>query len=60
MFKLEKSKTYLDSPVVIDATLRAKLDAFKDRDPNKSWGWFVLATRKLSENDFTILTRKES
>lgn len=60
VFKLEKIKTYVDAPVVIDAALRTKLDVFKERDPNRSWAWFVQMTRKLSENDFKMLIRKES
>ena len=57
VFKLEDTKIYLENPVVIDAALRAKLDAFKGRDPNTSWAWFVQATRKISEHDFRILVR---
>lgn len=55
-FQLDKTKLYLDDPVVIDATTRARLDAFRDRDPDKAWSWFVQATRKLTENDFKILS----
>ena len=58
LFSLEKNRTYIDNPVIIDAALRAKLDAFKNRDPNKPWSWFVFSTRRLSENDFRILTRE--
>lgn len=58
LFELEKNRTYIDNPIIIDATLRAKLDAFKNRDPNKPWAWFVFATRKISENDFRLLTRE--
>ncbi len=60
LFSLEKNRTYIDNPVIIDAALRAKLDAFKNRDPNKPWSWFVFSTRRLSENDFRILTRENS
>jgi len=60
LFSLEKNRTYIDNPVIIDAALRAKLDAFKNRDPTKAWSWFVFATRKISENDFRILTRDNS
>jgi hypothetical protein len=58
VFSLENPLLYLDNPVVIDAELRKKLDAFQDRDPNKRWAWYVQATRKISEHDFNILTRK--
>jgi len=57
LFSLKENRTYIDNPVIIDASLRAKLDEFKDRDPNKPWSWFVFSTRRLSENDFRILTR---
>jgi len=60
LFSLEKNRTYIDNPVIIDAALRAKLDAFKNRDPNKPWSWFVFSTRRISENDFRILTRENS
>jgi len=57
VFKLGDARIYLDSPVVIDAALRAKLDAFDGRDPSTSWAWFVQATRKVTAHDFGILTR---
>jgi len=56
VFKLEDVKIYLESQIVIDAALRAKLDAFEGRDPNISWAWFVQATRKISAHDFEMLT----
>jgi len=48
---------YENNPVIIDAELRQKLDAFRGKDPNKSWAWFVQATRKINKNDYGILTR---
>ena len=54
--ELEDTKIYKDDPVIIDAELRQKLDTFKGRDPNKSWAWFVQATRKITKNDFEVLT----
>ena len=59
VFQLKSENLYFDNPVVIDSTLRSKLDAFKDRDPSKSWAWFVQATRNITENDFNLLTRRE-
>lgn len=50
-------RMYEQSPSVIDATLRQQLDAFRGRDPEKSWAWFVQATRKITEHDFRALTR---
>jgi len=60
LFSLESSRLYLDQPIVIDASLRNQLDAFRGRDPNKSWAWFVQATRRISAHDFNILTQGES
>lgn len=60
VFNLKDAKVYLNSPVVIDASLRAKLDAFDGRDPSTSWAWFVQATRKISAHDFKILVRDGS
>ncbi|MBA7607851.1 hypothetical protein ES703_15020 [subsurface metagenome] len=57
LFKLDQPVLYLDEPVVIDATLRNQLDAFADKDLNKSWAWFVQSTSKLTKHDFEILTR---
>jgi hypothetical protein len=58
VFSLDKAKLYLDNPIVIDASLRSDLDAFKNRDPNKNWAWFVQSTCRLTENDFDLLTRR--
>jgi hypothetical protein len=55
-FELANPELYLDEPIVIDAALRGQLDAFEGRDPSKSWSWFVQATRKISRQDFEILT----
>jgi hypothetical protein len=58
-FNLESQRSYLDKPVIIDVAVRAQLDAFKHRDPSKSWSWFVQATSKLTEHDFEMLTQQE-
>ena len=47
---------FLDEPVVIDAAMRATLDAFADRDPAKVWSWFVYAFRLVTERDYGLLT----
>lgn len=60
LFELKNTQLYLNKPVVIDAATRNRLDAFRGRDPNKSWAWFVQATRKITEHDFDILTRQQS
>ncbi len=54
-FKLKEPQLYLDNPTIINKELRSQLDAFKDKDPNKLWAWFVQSTRKISENDFNKL-----
>ena len=58
-FRVDDVHLYPDKPVVINAALRSNLDAFQGRDPNKSWAWFVQATRRISEHDFQILTRQQ-
>lgn len=57
-FRVGNAKLYLNEPNIIDADMRSKLEAFKDRDPNRPWGWFVQATRKIGFNDFKLLTRQ--
>ena len=57
-FKVGDAKIYLNNPNFIDTDIRSQLDAFLGRDPNKPWGWFVQATRKISEHDFNILVRQ--
>lgn len=58
VFRVKDVHLYLDEPVVIDASLRIQLEAFQDRDPNKAWAWFVQATRRISKDDFRLLTRR--
>lgn len=57
VFELEKPCLYLDNPVVLDEELRNKLNAFLGRGDNSTWSWFVQVTRKISANDFVVLTR---
>ena len=57
VFKVENVSLYLDSPVAADAETRSHLEAFRGRELNTSWAWFVRATHTLSANDFRILTR---
>ena len=56
VFRVEEVQLHLDRPVIIDAELRARLDAFAGRDLDKGWAWFVQATRKISQRDFELLT----
>lgn len=48
--------TWLAHPVRIDSALRSALDAFKGREADGVWGWFVQTTRRLSSSDFLQLT----
>jgi hypothetical protein len=57
VFKVTEAVLYFDSPVIIDLEARARLEAFKGRDPSKSWAWFVQGTHKIAEQDFKMLTR---
>jgi len=59
-FNLRDAILYIDQPVIIDATIRAQLDYFKGRDMNKTWAWFVQATRRITKHDFGLLTRRQS
>lgn len=58
VFSLTDAQLYLENPVVIDAALRANLDQFRGRDPDRNWAYFVQATHKVSPHDFNILTRQ--
>jgi len=58
-FRVGGATLYLDNPKILDLDLRSKLEAFRDRDPNKPWGWFVQATRKISVKDFNLITRQK-
>jgi hypothetical protein len=60
LVRLDSVNLYLEKPVVIDASTRARLDAFYGRDPKRSWAWFVQATKDVSAKDFRLLTRGES
>lgn len=58
-FRIRHKRYFFDRPVIIDAPLRARLDAFKGKDPNNPWSWFVLAARILTSHDFEILTQAQ-
>ena len=57
VFQLTDVKVYDKTPVVLDNSLLANLEAFKDRPPDSSWGWFVQSNHRISEKDFKLLTR---
>ncbi len=58
-FSVEDVRYYFDAPVVIDAALRSRLDAFvkHGHDPTGSWSWLVQGTRYVTAHDFEVLTR---
>jgi hypothetical protein len=60
VFNVEVVKLYLDKPIAVDAEMRSKLGAFKNRDLNKAWAWFVQATRILEQQDFETLIGQKS
>ena len=57
-FRVKNVQYFFDNPVVIDAELRARLEAFtaNDRDPNGPWSWLVQGTCRVTEHDFRVLT----
>jgi len=55
--RVQDQRLYPDEPVVLDVAVRQQLDAFRGRDPERPWAWFVQATRKITEHDFRLLTR---
>ncbi len=57
VFKVENVELYLNNPIAIDAEMRSHFDAFKGRDLNKAWAWFVQATRRLTEQNFGAPTK---
>ena len=59
VFRVGSPRLYLEEPVVIDAPLRRQLEAFHNRDEEKSWAWFVQATHRVTAHDFPVLTRWE-
>lgn len=59
IFRLKNVKLYLDNPIAIDVSLRSKLEAFSDSDPQAPWAWFVKATRRISKKDFMLLTGQQ-
>ncbi|MCJ7631772.1 EVE domain-containing protein [Candidatus Bathyarchaeota archaeon] len=58
IFKVKNVNLYLDNPVIIDSTLRGKLNDFQGKDPTRAWGWYVVSTHKSNKHDFELLTRK--
>lgn len=57
-FRVDAVRYFFDKPVLINAALRSHLEAFRGRDPNKAWSWFVQGARPITQNDFERLTGK--
>lgn len=55
-----ESIEWLPTPVVLDSGLRATLDAFEGKDPNKPWAWLIQTTNQVSEHDFLLMTGQAS
>ena len=55
---LKDVQLYLDQPISLDATTRNKLEAFNGRENKGNFGWFVRSTRRISQNDFVVLTSR--
>jgi hypothetical protein len=58
VFEIDSISMYTENPVVLIVELRAKLDAFQERDPSKHWSWFVQGTGQVTKHDFMLLTRQ--
>lgn len=54
---LDNAKLFLNSPITINREMRARLDAFKEKDLDAAWGWFVVSVHKVSQRDFDLLTQ---
>jgi hypothetical protein len=59
-FRVRDVRFFFDDPVVIDGDLRARLEAFRGRDPAQSWSWLVQGTHKVNEHDFGVLVGRRS
>lgn len=58
-FDVDEVRYFFDEPVVIDAALRAKMDAFRGKDPSKGWAWLVQSTGFLTAHDYALLTGQD-
>jgi hypothetical protein len=58
VFTLENVQLYFDQPIRLDITTRKKLEAFKDRDNETNFGWFVRSAHRVSQHDYNVLTGK--
>ena len=47
---------WLSEPRKLDASVRERLEEFRDRDPDGPWSWFIRTSRRVSQADFEVLT----
>ncbi len=57
IFKVDNVSLYLDNPVYLDGELLPKLSFFKNREIDAYWGTYVVTTRRITKQDFKLLTR---
>lgn len=55
-FSIGAVRYFFDKPIVIDALLRSRLDAFRNKNPMGRWAHLVQVPRSLTKHDFDILT----
>ena len=51
---------WVEPAPVLDAAMRARLDAFHGKDPAAIWSWLVQTTHRVSHDDFLRLTNQKS
>jgi hypothetical protein len=51
-----KDVRWLKKPIVVSRDVRAKISHFQGRDLDASWAWFVQGTKRLTPEDFAVLT----
>lgn len=56
VFNLEDVQLYLPHPIRLELTTRKQLEAFKGRENEENFGWFVQSTHRISQNDYAVLT----
>lgn len=57
VFKVPLSDVkWLAVPRKLDASVRGRLEEFRDRDPDGPWSWFIRTSRRVSQADFEVLT----
>jgi hypothetical protein len=58
-FRVTDVRFFFDAPIAVDAGLRARLDAFQNKDASGPWAWFVQGTHTVTRHDFALLTGRE-